>query len=215
LGAVNVHASLLPRHRGAAPVSAAVLAGDAETGVTIQRVVKKLDAGPMLASRRIAIREEDDAGSLTARLAETGAELLLEVLDAFARGVPPPEQPQDESQATYAGRLRRDAGVIRWGEAADAVWRHVRAMTPRPGARTALLREPPLALTIRRCRPAEGKGEPGTVVSVGDDAFFVAAGSGLLEVQEVVPAGRKPMSAREFRNGYRIAPGERLGPPPE
>ena len=204
---INVHASLLPRHRGASPVAAAILAGDTETGVTIQRTVLELDAGPILAARTLAIGPEEDAGALTARLARVGAELLLEVVQAFADGTAPPEREQDADDATYAPRLKRDAGVLDWSESAAALALRVRAMTPRPGARVTLLRDPPLPVRVLRSRAAEGEAEPGTLARLDGDSLWVGTGDGLLEVQEVVPAGRRPMSGRAFANGFHLQPG--------
>jgi len=207
-GTINVHASLLPRHRGATPVAAALLAGDAETGVTIQRTVFRLDAGPILASRRVAIEPGEDAGALTARLAQLGGELLVEVVRGFAAGHPPVETPQDESQATYCRRLRPGDARIDWGRPAEEIARLVRALTPAPGAHAELRRDPPLDLQIRRAGAAPGQGEAGRVVAVAKDHFDVATGEGALRIVELVPAGKRPMAARDFLNGYRLRPGE-------
>jgi methionyl-tRNA formyltransferase len=130
LGAINVHGSLLPRHRGAAPVAHAILAGDRETGVTIMRMDEQLDHGPILASRSTAIGERDDAAALTARLAEIGAELLVEVLGELdeLEGVE-----QDEATATVAPRLRKEYGELEWNQGAQEIDRRVRALQPWPG----------------------------------------------------------------------------------
>jgi methionyl-tRNA formyltransferase len=210
LGAINVHGSLLPRHRGATPVAAAILAGDDETGVTIQRMVKRMDAGPILATRSCAIEPDEDAGRLAQRLAPLGGALLVEVVTAFVDGHPPPDLPQAEADATYCYRLRREDGVVDWKAASDGIERHVRAMTPKPGAHTELVRDDPLGLVLRRVRALPGSGTPGEVVAVGAEGFDVGAGSGLVRVLELVPASRKAMSARDFVNGYRLTPGARL-----
>jgi methionyl-tRNA formyltransferase len=207
---INVHASLLPRHRGATPVAAAILAGDAETGVTIQRTVFRLDAGPILAARGVAIGPEEDAEALTGRLARLGGELLVEVVRAFASGEPPAETPQDESAATYCRKLRPEDSRIDWTRPAGEIARLVRALRPEPGARTSLVREPPLDLEIRRAVAAPGRGEPGVVAAVSRDGFDVGAGAGLLRVVELTPAAKRPMPARDFVNGYRLAAGERF-----
>ncbi|MHC4957169.1 MAG: methionyl-tRNA formyltransferase [Planctomycetota bacterium] len=208
LGSINMHTSLLPRWRGASPVVAAIRAGDAETGVSIQRVVQKLDAGPVLAERRIAIEAEENAGELSRRMAPLGGELLAEVVAAFARGAPPPDRPQDEAAVTLCKRLAPEDGEIDWSRPADELARLVRAMTPKPGART---RRGGTELQIRRARSVGGEAEPGVVAAIAPDGFDVGCGAGLLRVLELVPASRKPMAARDFVNGYRLSVGERLG----
>jgi methionyl-tRNA formyltransferase len=207
---INVHASLLPRWRGAAPVVAAILHGDEETGITIQRTVLKLDEGPMLAARRLRIEPEEDAGSLVARLAPLGGELLLEVVAALAAGTPPPAQPQDEAQVTYCKRLRPEDTRIDWARSAAEIARMVRALSPRPGARTVLEREPPLPLELKVAVAVAGAGDPGVVAAVERESFDVATGDGRLRVKALVPAARKLMEARAFLNGYRLSVGERF-----
>ncbi len=204
LGSINVHSSLLPRHRGATPIAAAIAAGDEETGITIQRVVRELDAGPVLAQRRVAIGARENAGELAARLTPIGGEVLVDVVSAFAAGQPPEETEQDESCVTICKRLRREDGEIGWSRSATEIDRHVRAMTPKPGAHTYWH---DLGLVIRRGEPIDGSGEPAVVVA----GFDVACGEGVYRVEEVVPAARKPMQARDFLNGYRLSAGERLG----
>ena len=207
-GTINVHGSILPRWRGATPVEAALLAGDEETGVTIQRTVFELDAGPVLATRRTAIAPDEDAGSLRARLAVLGAGLLVEVVDAIASGRPPAETPQYEGAVTYCRRLAPADARIDWTKSAAEIERQVRAFLPRPGARTALQRDPPLEVALRRARPVAGDGEPGVVRDAG--GFLVGTGDGCLAVLEIVPASRRPMEARDFVNGYRLREGERF-----
>lgn len=208
LGTINVHASLLPRHRGATPVAAAILAGDAETGVTIQRTVFRLDAGPILLSRRIAIGPDDDTGSLTAKLAGLGGELLVEVVRAFAAGRPPPETPQDEAAATYCRKPKPEDARLDWARPAAEIARIVRALRPAPGARATLRREPPLDLEIRRAVAAPGSAAPGVVAAVGGEGFDVGTGAGLVRVLELTPATKRPMGAKDFVNGYRLRAGE-------
>lgn len=216
-GVLNVHASLLPRHRGAAPVAAAILAGDEETGVTIMQTELALDTGPILAQRRVPISPHDTAGTLTDRLAEEGAGLLMEVLPAWLDGSLVPT-PQDDSQATYARTLKKEAGQIDWALPAEHIWRQVRAVTPWPGAFThldgdilRLLDTWPLA--------ADGDGAPpGTVVpcppgadAPGDAGFAVATGQGLLAVLRVQLAGRRALPAADFLRGQRALMGKGLG----
>ncbi len=208
LGTVNVHASLLPLYRGATPVAAAILQGDTETGVTIQRTVFRLDAGPVLLARRVAIGPDEDAGTLTARLARLGGELLVEVVRAFAKGSPPQETPQDEAAATYCRKWKPLDARIDWARPAEEIARLVRALRPEPGARTRLTREPPLDLEIRRAVRAPGRAPPGVVAAVARDGFDVGAGEDLLRVLELTPAAKRPMGARDFVNGYRLRAGE-------
>jgi len=210
-GSINLHSSLLPRHRGATPVVAALLAGDVETGVTVQRVVLRLDAGPVLASRREPIAPDDDAGTLTERLSALGAALLVEVVDGFARGDPPAAREQDESLATRCRRLMAEDAWVDWGAPAERIARQVRALRPKPLARTTLLRAEPLDLKILRADVAVGGAAPGEVAEVGEEWIAVGTGEGLLRLRELLPAGRRAMDARAFRNGYRIAAGERFG----
>jgi methionyl-tRNA formyltransferase len=213
LGAINVHASLLPRWRGATPVEAALLAGDRRTGVSIQRVVRELDAGDVLATRFVPIEEEDDGGSLRTRLARVGGELAAEVVARYAAGDPPTAVPQDATLVTHCRRLGRADLELDWSTDAAALARAVRAFRPRPLARTSLLRNPPLDLKIVRATEVEGSGEPGVVVAAGGDGIDVGTRSGLLRIEELIPAARKPMPARDFVNGYRISAGERFGRP--
>jgi len=209
-GTLNVHGSLLPRWRGATPVAAATLAGDEETGITIQRTVFELDAGPVLARRRVAIRADEDAGALKARLAPLGGEMLVEVVRAIATGDAPVEEPQDDAQATYCRRLSAADAPIDWTASAVSIERHVRAFHPKPGALATLRRDPPLDLDVRRAQAVAGRGDPGVVAAVGKSHFDVGTGDGLLRVLELVPASRKPMAAGAFLNGYRLRPGERF-----
>jgi len=223
-GVLNVHASLLPLHRGAAPVAAAILAGDEETGVTVMQTELALDAGPILAQRRAAISPNDTTGALTERLAQEGADLLMEVLPAWLDGMLVPT-PQDESKVTYAPTLRKEDGRVDWALPAEDVWRRVRAFTPWPGAFTYLDGQPlrlldtwplpnsddalPAGLPVRQagtvvpCPP--GAGAP-------DEAgFAVVTGRGLLAVMRLQLAGRRALPAADFLRGQRHLMGKRLG----
>jgi len=157
--------------------------------------------------------EDDDAGTLKAKLAAEGGGLAAEVAAAFAKGRPPPARPQDETLVTHCRRLKREDLEIDWTLPAAELANAVRAYRPRPLARTALLRDPPLELKVVRASAVEGSGEPGTVVAASGDGVDVAAGDGALRIEELVPAARRPMSARDFVNGYRISAGERFGRP--
>ena len=205
---INVHASLLPRHRGASPIEGAILAGDAETGVTIMRVVQEMDAGPMILKRAIPIASEDTQGTLKERLAELGATALLEALDLIAKGAAL-ETPQDESAVTFTKQINKEDAIIDWNRDAAFIERMTRAYDPWPVARTTLNAEP---LMIWRARvdsigPAE---TPGSVVAL-KPVPIVQCGTGRLALHEVQAAGRKRMSASDFFNGRRIAIGTRLG----
>jgi methionyl-tRNA formyltransferase len=209
-GTINVHASLLPRWRGATPINAAILAGDTETGVTIQRTVRELDAGPVLAARRVPLAAGATAGTLGEELAELGGALLGEVLAAFARGAPPPDVPQDPAVVTICQRITAEDACIDWSAPADAIERAVRAYHPKPGARTTLLREPPVDLTVHRASVAAGEAAPGTIARVEDARIVVGTGRDLLAIEALQAAGRRPMDARSFLNGTRVSAGERL-----
>ena len=215
-GVLNVHASLLPTYRGAAPVTAALLAGERETGVTILEVVLALDAGPIVAQRALPIEEHDTAGTLGEKLAALGADLLIEVLPAWERGELPP-QPQDDAQASHAPSVRREDAVIDWSLPAVEVWRLVRAFNPWPMAATAVGGEP---LRILEAWPLEGDPDapPGTVLPLpeGADApegagFAVRCGQGLLAVVRAQRAGKRAVSGDELLRGFRGLLGRRLG----
>ena len=209
-GTLNVHASLLPRWRGASPVAAAILAGDAETGATIMRVDAGEDTGDILASRVEAIGPDDDAGSLSERLAALGAALLLETIPAWLSG-DMMAQPQDASLATRAPRLRKSQGWIDWTQPAVEIERQVRAFSPWPGATTRLRTRD---VRIWRARADAGAvgAAPGTVVAVGE-TIDVATGAGLLRVERLQRAGKQALDARAFANGEPDLPGQRLGGP--
>jgi methionyl-tRNA formyltransferase len=198
-GCLNVHASLLPRHRGAAPVAAALWAGDAETGVTIMKMDAGLDTGPILARRATPIQSDDTTGTLAERLGQLGADLLIEILPAYLAGDLRPEA-QDSSQATYAGQLKKEDGQLDWGQPAEALARRVRAFSPWPGAFTLWQGQP---LKILRARAAPGRSAaPGLVVESGE-GIAVGTSAGVLVLEEVQPAGRRPMLAGAFARGAR------------
>ena len=219
-GILNIHASLLPRHRGAAPVQAAILAGDAVTGVSIMVVDEGLDTGPVLTKHIMPISESDTAGTLTDRLAQLGADALLDTLPRWLGGELTPV-PQESAEATYAPRLEKEAGRIDWHAPAVAVWRHVRAFTPWPGAFTFVHG---VSLRIAEAWPVPGSTDapPGTVVpmpSLSRDlvpaerprpAFAVQTGDGLLLPLKLQRAGKRMLFAEEFLHGERDFVGTRL-----
>ncbi len=209
---INVHASLLPRHRGASPVEGAILAGDNESGVTIMRVTSRMDAGPLLLARGIPIASDETQGTLKQKLAELGAVALLEALEKLRSGQLI-ETPQDESRATYTSPVSKADAVIDWTADAARIERMVRAYDPWPVARTRLGGDELMVWRAALDSP-EGTGEssaaPGTIVRVKPDVA-VQCGRGRVVLAEVQAAGRKRMNAAEFLRGRRVIPGERLG----
>jgi methionyl-tRNA formyltransferase len=204
---LNVHFSLLPRWRGAAPVPHAILAGDATTGVTVMEMDAGLDTGPILAQGEEPILPDDDAGSLGERLADHGGALLLETLANLADLEP---SAQDERLATFAPKLTPSARNIDWGEAAPAIVRRVRAFAPEPGA-TTNWRDEPLKVLRAEAVGRPPTALPGTVEAVDADGFTVAAGDGAVRPLEVAPAGRRHMGAADFARGARVRAGDRFG----
>jgi methionyl-tRNA formyltransferase len=220
LGGINVHGSLLPKYRGAAPVAWAIYHGETQTGVTIIRMSVHLDAGDLLAQDALAIGPEETAGELETRLAPIGARLAVTVVDQLADGTLPPGIKQDPTQVTKAPKLKKENGVIDWRLSAEQICRHVRAMQPWPTAYTFWHRsgQPPLRLlvckaTSRSVMEEELSLQPGEVVGAGSTSHLAAAtGEGIVEVVELQPAGKRRMSAAEFVRGRRPQAGDRLGP---
>lgn len=212
LGMVNVHASLLPRYRGAAPVHRAVMAGEAETGVTIMRVVQALDAGPMLAARTRPIGVDETSAEVERDLAIIGASLLVPTVDALADGLSR-EIPQDDRDATYAARIVREDGVIDWSRPATELHNQVRGLHPWPhafsflgGRRVIVLRSRPI--------PQPTALVPGTIIEAAGDSLVVATGAGALAILSIQPEGRRPMPPRDFLAGHPTAARERFSPGP-
>jgi methionyl-tRNA formyltransferase len=207
-GCLNVHASLLPRWRGASPISAAIAAGDAATGITIMRMDPGLDTGPLLAQRGEPIRPDDTTGALSERLAALGAELLVEVLPDWLNGGIQP-QLQDNALATHCGQLRKEDGRIDWARPAADIERHIRAMSPWPAAWTTWDGK---LLRVLRAATASGApgGAPGIAVIDGRVAR-VQCGDGALELIEVQLEGKRPIPAGEFARGQRGFSGTLLG----
>lgn len=203
---VNVHFSLLPALRGADPVRRAILEGLNVTGVTTIRMDEGADTGPVLLQQQEPILDSDDAGSLGARLAEAGGSLLIRTLDRLEAG-DFQERPQDDAAATLAPKIRYEEEWLDWSEDAIHAGLRVRALAPDPGARTRFRDR---ILKVLRARASDGAGEPGTIVAVSRDALGVAAATGVLYLEEVLPEGRRRMSGAEFIRGYRPEVGERL-----
>ena len=205
-GCINVHPSLLPRWRGAAPVQASLLAGDAETGVCVIDVVERMDAGDVLAAARTKTVGKH-AGDLLEELAQTGARLVLEVLDGLASGTVE-RTPQDERAVTRARKISKDDGRLRWEDDARAVDARVRAVTPKPGAFTMLPSGKRLGVVRGRPEAIEPGSLPGE--RVDDDGLVIACGSGGYRLLEVRPEGGKVMSADDYLRGQREDAGARL-----
>ncbi|MBI4291651.1 MAG: methionyl-tRNA formyltransferase [Betaproteobacteria bacterium] len=206
LGAINIHASLLPRWRGAAPIPRALLAGDPETGISIIKLDAGLDTGPVLLRHAIAIEDEDDAGSLHDRLAELGAKLVVQVLDRLEEGRLEPT-PQPAQGATYAPKLDKNEARIDWARPAVEIWRKIRAFNPFPGALARLGGED---IKIWRAQLAKADGSPGEILEVGDRGILVACGRGSVRILELQRAGARRLAAGEFLRGQRLNPGERF-----
>jgi methionyl-tRNA formyltransferase len=204
-GCLNIHASLLPRWRGAAPIQAAIQAGDEVTGITIMQMDEGLDTGPMLASGRTEIGSRDTARDVHDRLAAMGAVLIERVLEEA-----PAPIAQPDTGATYAGKLTRTDGAIDWSRGSIALDRMIRALTPWPGTRTSLpgpAGAQPI-VKIVRATPVDASGEPGLIL---DDLLTVGCGAGALRLDSVQAAGRSPTDGRSFMHGHRLEPGMRLG----
>jgi len=205
LGHVNVHASLLPHLRGAAPIERAILEGWTETGVTVMQMDAGMDTGPVLHQARTPILPDETGGELRTRLSELGALALVEALTLLDEGGLAP-QPQDHAHASYAPKLTAEEERIHWAKAAADVSRQVRAFDPRPGAWCSCRGK---ALKLFGARLAAGAAAPGTVLAAGE-TLVVACGEGAVEVSEVQPAGRARMTARAFANGRGVATGDVL-----
>lgn len=205
LGLVNVHASLLPKLRGAAPIQWAIANGDAETGVSIMRMDAGMDSGPVYLRVPTPVAADDTGGSLTARLAELGTQALLETLNDLVRGQAAPE-PQDAAQATFAPKVTRETARIDWTQDAASVARRIRAFDPVPGAWTTL-DGTDMKLFGARTTPASGA--PGTVLDAGE-RLVIAAASGAVDIAEVQPAGRRRMPVAQWARGRGVEPGRRL-----
>lgn len=211
LGMVNVHASLLPRWRGAAPIHRAILAGDTETGVTIMRVVRELDAGPMMATLREPIGPSQTAGEVERILATRGALLLAEMVERMAEG-PVPEDPQPPTGVTYADRITKADSPIFWWRPAGELHNQVRALNPWPLASTSLDGARLLVVATEAGAEAAPAGAlPGTTLTAHGDRFVVAAGHGTVQLLTVKPEGKRAMAAREFLAGHQVPPGTVLG----
>ena len=206
---VNVHASLLPKYRGAAPINWAIARGETVTGVTIMRMDAGMDTGPMLLARELPIGEEDTAGTMFDALSRLGADALSDALDRLRAGTLR-EIAQDGAQATYAPMLKKEHGAIDWEKSAREVRDLVRGMTPWPSAATVHRGKALKVLSAAAREARGGAAAPGEVLSVGKDGIEVACGDGTLLLARVQPEGGKAMSAWDYAQGHRVGKGERL-----
>ncbi len=207
---LNVHASLLPRYRGAAPVQQAVLHGDPTTGVTIMKIVRKLDAGPILLTKETEIGKDETSGELFTRLAGLGGEGILEALQLIKEGKESFVE-QDEAAATYAPKLVKEDGFIDWKSSAQHIHNLVRAFTPKPAPRT---RFGPRKLIILEGRVEEdnfGLDEPGRVLTAGEEGIRVCTGNGIYRIRGLKPENGRKMTAGEFVRGHRFPIDARFG----
>ncbi len=210
-GCLNVHTSLLPRWRGAAPIQWAILDGDAETGVAIMRMDAGLDTGGIIATRATSIAPEDNAQTLHDRLAVLGAELLTQTIPRYVAGEMPP-RPQPVEGVTYARKLTKDDGRLDWSQPARVLYNRLRAFTPWPGAFTFLPATPkPLLLKVWRAEVVSDSGQPGQVLSADKSGIVVACREGALRLLEVQKEGSRRMTAAEFLAGHPLAPHGLLG----
>lgn len=208
LGCVNLHASLLPKYRGAAPIQWSLIRGERVTGVTTMLMDQGMDTGPILYQETVPIEPQDTAGSLAEKLAGPGAALLVKTLEDLEAGRLRPI-PQKDDEATYAPRLGKEDSVLRWTEEAVALWNRVKGLTPRPGASTFYRGQ---TLKILACSPVPQSkpGVPGEILDLTPEGILVKAGQGAVFIQELQPPGRTPMSASAYLRGHRLQVGERF-----
>jgi methionyl-tRNA formyltransferase len=227
-GGVNLHASLLPKYRGAAPIQWAVLNGDTETAATVIHMTPQLDAGPCVAQTKIAIGPDDTAVDLETRLADLGAQLVAETIEAIEAGTVQP-LPQDPGMASKAPRLKKTDGLIDWTRPAIAIKNHIRAMTPWPasytfwhragGTPTRLILGPAAVVPCPNVSssnvPGVKNAVPGTVIEAAGHRLVIATGENALAPTSIQPAGKRAMPIDEFLRGYAVRPGDRFGPETE
>jgi methionyl-tRNA formyltransferase len=205
-GAINIHASLLPRWRGAAPIQRALLAGDPQTGVSVMQMDAGLDTGPVLMQESIPILDEDTAGTLHDRMAVLGADMCLRALDALDTGLLAP-MAQAHEHATYAAKIDKTEAHIDWRETANAVCRRIRAFNPFPGASASIQ---DVELKFWRCAVTEGRGAPGEVLSASENGLLVACGRDAVLVTELQRAGGRRLGFAEFLRGFPVSVGKRF-----
>ncbi|REK06794.1 MAG: methionyl-tRNA formyltransferase [Planctomycetota bacterium] len=213
LGGINLHASLLPKYRGAAPINWALYHGETETGVTVIHMTPQLDAGPAIAQARTPIGPDETAAELEPRLAELGAPLVLQAVGALESGTAAPLE-QDANLTTRAPRLRKEHGAVDWRRTAAEIHNQVRSLKPWPKTHTFWHREggAPLRLILDRVHAEPGAGEPGVVLAAEGERLVVGTGGGTLALEAVQPAGKRVLDTAEFLRGYPVRAGEHFGP---
>ena len=214
-GFLNLHASLLPKYRGAAAINWALIRGEKETGVTIQRMSLGLDAGAIVTQKSITIGDDDTAGDLHDRLCECGSALLLEVVDRLSRGDVLPERPQDPAAVSYAPKLTKKDGRVNWRQPANQLRNRVRGLTPWPGAFCRFIgqgkSEDVILLRVALGPKGKGTAPPGTVLSEEDrEGIVVQTGEGTVIIGKLKPASGRAMTAADFMHGHRVLPGDRF-----
>ena len=209
-GAINLHPSLLPKYRGAAPIQWTLINGDTETGVTLMRLDAGEDTGDIISALRIPIRDEDTAFTLTEQLAQLGAKQLVELLSGMSGDTPPPSTPQNSAEATHAPRLTKEIGDINWHQPATTIHNLVRGTAIWPGAYTFFRDN--LRLKVIRCQPLPQTlhAPPGTLEIIKKRKLLVATSDGALQLLRIQPATKKAMEAADFINGYQVQTGEQL-----
>ena len=209
MGCVNVHGSLLPKYRGAAPVQWAVINGETETGITTMLMDEGMDTGPMLLQEKLSILPDDTAGTLASRLAELGGRLLVDTITQLKAGTLAPRK-QDDGQATMAPLLKKEDGLIDWTMSATVLANRVRGLSPWPGAYTFLGED---RWNIWKAVPSADTSvdKPGTIVTVNKHSILVATGEGVLDIREIQTANSKRMSVGQFLAGHRVTAGTQLG----
>lgn len=210
LGCLNIHASLLPRWRGAAPIQRAIIAGDSRTGITLMRMDAGLDTGAILTQHECTINADDTAGDIHDRLAALGAELIAATLPRWVAGEIEPRA-QDPAQATYAAKLHKEEAVIDWQHPAAEIARRIRAFNPWPVAYTHHHGHVLRVWLAQALTATPAAAAAGDVVEIGAAGIDVATGEGLLRIEELQIPGRQRQRAKEFLNGYALTPGDRLG----
>ena len=210
LGYLNIHPSLLPRYRGPTPVQAAILHGDAETGVTVMLLDAKMDSGPILAQRRVPLPPAARNQPLTNQLVQLGSDLLLDALARYATGALTP-MPQDDGAATYCTMIEKADGLIDWSATAEQIERMTRAYDPWPGAQTSWRGQPLKILAARPHVSWRGAEPPGTLLTVPGEGVWAATGAGALELLTLQPAGKRALAAQAWKNGLQSFTGIRLG----
>lgn len=208
---LNVHTSLLPKFRGAAPIQRAIMEGEAETGVTIMRMDVGLDTGDILTQEKTSIEPGDNAQTLHDRLAEIGAKLLVQTIPDYVAGKIQP-RPQPVEGVSHAAKIKKQEGQIDWALPARMIWNRLRGLTPWPGAFTHLPAQPqPQLLKIWEAEPSDQSGNPGEILAAGKDGVVIGCGEGSLRVQVLQREGGRRLTASEFLAGHPLKPGQKVG----